>query len=237
MMNGSLISVIIPVYNCERYLGEAIETVLAQTGVRIETVVVDDGSTDGSADVVKRFGSSVKYELQPHAGPGAARNRGVELAQGEYLAFLDADDLWVENKLELQLAAFDSDAPLDAVFGHVEQFISPDLPRELAAKLLCPTELLPGRVPGTMLIKNESFRRVGPFSRGLRVGEFIEWYSRATELGLKDVMLPEMVLRRRLHASNSGIVHSDARSDYVRVLKSALDRRRQRAGCRQEAGD
>jgi glycosyltransferase involved in cell wall biosynthesis len=225
---NTLISVIIPVYNCERYLAEALESVLAQTWGRVETVIVDDGSTDGSADVAKRFGSSVRYDLQPHAGPGVARNRGVELAQGEYLAFLDADDLWVENKLELQMAAFDSDTLPDAVFGHVEQFISPDLPRALTEKIYCPVELVPGRFPGTMLIRSETFRRVGLFSSGLRVGEFIEWYSRATELGLKDVMLPQMVLRRRIHATNSGIVYRDARSDYVRVLKAALDRRRQR---------
>lgn len=227
-MDDSLISVIIPVYNCELYLAEAIETVLAQTRVRIEIVVVDDGSTDISASIAKRFGSLVRCDLRPHAGPGAARNRGVDLAQGEYLAFLDADDLWVENKLELQMAAFDSDALPDAVFGHVEQFISPDVPRALAAKLCCPAEWVPGPCPGTMLIKKETFVRVGPFSSGLRIGEFIEWYSRAKELGLKEIMLPEMVLRRRLHASNSGIVHCDARSDYVRVLKAALDRRRQR---------
>jgi glycosyltransferase involved in cell wall biosynthesis len=235
-MSTTLISVIIPVYNCERYLAGAIESVRAQTWRHIETVVVDDGSTDGSAAVAKRFGSFVKYELQPHAGPGAARNRGVELAQGEYLAFLDADDLWVENKLEVQMAAFGSDTPPDAVFGHVEQFLSPDLSQEFAERMYCPAGLVPGRFPGTMLIGSETFRRVGPFSVGLRVAEFIEWYSRATELGLKDVMLPQMVLRRRIHATNSGIVHRDASSDYVRVVKAALDRRRQRVARQGEVG-
>jgi len=235
-MSNTLISVIIPVYNCERYLAGAIASVRAQTWRHIETVVVDDGSTDGSAAVAKRFGSFVKYELQPHAGPGTARNRGVELAQGDYLAFLDADDLWMANKLELQMAAFGSDPLPDAVFGHVEQFISPDLSRELAERIECPVELVPGRFPGTMLIRSETFRRVGPFSGGLRVAEFIEWYSRATELGLKDVMLPQMVLRRRIHATNSGIVHRDARADYVRVVKAALDRRRQRVARQGEDG-
>jgi len=128
-MNNTLISVIIPVYNCERYLAEEVESVLAQTWGRIETVFVDDSSTDGSADVAKRFSPLVRYDLQPHVGPGAARNRGVKLAQGDYLAFLDADDLWAGNKLELQMAAFNSDTLPDAVFGHVEQFISPDLSR------------------------------------------------------------------------------------------------------------
>ena len=225
-MNSALISVIIPVYNCERYLAEAIESALAQAYRSIEIVVVDDGSADASTNVARRFGSAVRYDLQAHAGPGAARNRGVELAHGDYIAFLDADDLWMEKKLGLQMSAFDSDALPDAVFGHVEQFISPDLPQELAEKLECPKELMPGRFPGTMLIRKETFRRIGSFSTGFRIGEFIEWYMRATELCLKDVMLSQMVLRRRIHATNSGIIHRDGRSEYVRILKASLDRRR-----------
>ena len=227
-MNDPLISVIIPVYNGERYLAQAVESALAQSWRRMEIVIVDDGSTDGSADVARRFAPSAKYDVQPHAGPGAARNRGVEMAQGDYLAFLDADDLWVKDKLKLQMAAFDSDTSPDAVFGHVEQFVSPDLPRELAEKMDCPTELAPARLPGTMLIRNETFRKVGWFSSDLRVGEFVEWYSRAAELPTKDTIIPQMVLRRRIHATNSGILHRDARSDYVHVVKAALDRRRQR---------
>jgi glycosyltransferase involved in cell wall biosynthesis len=226
-MNEPLISAIIPVYNYERYLGEAVESVLAQNWRRLEIIVVDDGSSDGTAGVARRFGSLLRYDVQSHAGPGAARNRGVELARGDYLAFLDADDLWADDKLALQMAAFDVGSPPDAVFGHVQQFLSLDLPVALARQLKCPAELVPGRIPGTMLISIRSFKRVGPFSTDLRIGEFVEWYSRAAELRLTDVMLPQMVLKRRIHAANSGIVHRASRSDYVRVLKSALDRRRQ----------
>jgi len=110
MKQNPLISVIIPVYNGERYLAEAIESALAQTWEPVEIIIVDDGSTDGSADVASRFASSVKYDLQPHAGPGAARNRGARLARGDYLAFLDADDLWLKEKLKLQMAAMQGSA-------------------------------------------------------------------------------------------------------------------------------
>jgi glycosyltransferase involved in cell wall biosynthesis len=189
---------------------------------------VDDGSTDRSADVARCFAPTLKYHLQPHAGPGAARNRGVELARGHYLAFLDADDLWVTNKLDLQMSAFASQPGLDAVFGHVEQFVSADLPRERAEQIDCPTEPSPARLPGTMLINSETFKKVGWFSSELRVGEFVEWYARATELSISDVILPQTVLKRRIHASNSGILHRNARSDYVRVVKAAMDRRRRR---------
>ncbi len=222
------ISVIIPVYNGERYLVEALESVLAQTLKPIEIIVIDDDSTDESANVAKSFVPVVKYDLQHHAGPGSARNRGVELARGQYLAFLDADDLWVTNKLDLQMSAFTSQPGLDAVFGHVEQFVSADLPRERAEQMDCPAEAAPARLPGTMLIKSETFKKVGWFSSELRVGEFVEWYARAAELSISDVILPQTVLQRRIHASNSGILHRNARSDYVRVVKAAMDRRRRR---------
>ena len=225
-MDHPLISVIIPVYNGEPYLAAAIESALAQTWNPIEIIVIDDGSTDGSAGVAKGFVPSVKYELQRHAGPGAARNRGVALAQGDYFAFLDADDLWPREKLEFQMAAFNASAPPEAVFGYVEQFVSPDLSPDDAAKMDCPPGATPARLPGTMLIKRQTFKEAGWFSNKLRVGEFVEWYARATEIPINDIMIPKVVLRRRIHATNSGILHRDARSDYVRVVKAAIDRRR-----------
>ena len=88
-----LVSVIIPVYNYDRYLAEAVESVLSQTYQHLEVIIVDDGSTDQSGEVARSFaGSGVRYCPQVHAGIGPARNKGVELAQGEFLAFLDADD-------------------------------------------------------------------------------------------------------------------------------------------------
>ena len=98
-----LVSVVIPAYNCERYLGRAIRSVLAQTYPRIECIVVDDGSTDGTAEVIDRFGSAVRAIRQENGGAAAARNAGIRTATGRYIAFLDADDYWLRNKLELQI--------------------------------------------------------------------------------------------------------------------------------------
>ena len=227
-MSHSLITVIIPVYNCERYLAEAIDSALAQTWRPTEIIVVDDGSTDGSAAIAGRFAQRVKYDLISHGGAGAARNRGVALAAGDYLAFLDADDLWMKRKLESQMAVFNSPNRPDLLLGLVEHFISPDVDSLLGNKIRCPTEPMPGRVPGTMLIPTPIFRRVGPFCETLTVGEFVEWYSRAMDLKLKELILSDVVLRRRLHSTNLGILNRDARSDYARVAKAAIDRRRQK---------
>jgi glycosyltransferase involved in cell wall biosynthesis len=226
MGNKSLVSVIIPVYNCERYLAQATESALVQTYQPIEIIVIDDGSTDDSAQVAKRFSPSVQYVHQPNSGIGAARNSGINLAQGSFLAFLDADDVWVEDKLMQQMAVFKSTPGLDLVFGHVQQFISPELAENEKNKIYCPAEKMPGYVASAMLIKKESFFRIGLFETDWKIGEFINWYIRAKELGLKSFMLPEVVLKRRLHSYNMGIRGRDSRTDYVRILKASLDRRR-----------
>ena len=225
-MDSPLVSAIIPVYNGEKYLVEAIESVLAQTYRHIELIVVDDGSTDRSAEVAGRYGDRLKYRYRMHGGAGAARNHGIDLAQGSMFAFLDADDIWVEDKISLQMAAFGKNPELDIVFGHVEQFLSTELPEELKKKIRCPEEIMPSYLPGTMLVRRESFIRVGPFSTEWRVGEGIDWYSRAKEKGLRVVMLPEVLMRRRLHSDNMGIRERGERGDYARVIKASLDRRR-----------
>ena len=223
-------SAIIPVYNGERYLAPAIESALAQTYPPLEVIVVDDGSTDETAIVASGFGQQVTYYRQAHTGPGAARNRGIELARGELLAFLDADDLWEPDKLARQVVALETEADLEAVFGSVRQFYSPDLDVSVARRIRLIAEVMPGIVPGTMLIRKDAFLRVGWFVTTLRIGEFIDWHSRAVEARLRMLMLPEVVMQRRLHEANLGIRERDAAVDYVRLLKAALDRRRHPAG-------
>jgi glycosyltransferase involved in cell wall biosynthesis len=226
MGNSSLVSVIIAVYNGERYLAEAIDTVLAQTYQPIEIIVIDDGSTDNSAPVAQQFAQRIRYFYQPNAGLGAARNAGVEVSQGDYLSFLDADDLWIENKIALQMALFQSNPEADLVFGHVQQFISPELDEAKQSTIYCPPEKMPGYIAGTMVIKRKSFLQAGPFETNWQIGEFVQWYIKIKEKRLKSLMLSEVVLKRRLHTDNMGIRDRDSRIDYVRIMKASLDRRR-----------
>jgi glycosyltransferase involved in cell wall biosynthesis len=227
-MSTPLVSVIIPVYNGERYLVEAIESVLGQTYQPLDVIVVDDGSTDGSVGIAHGFGSSVRYCFQANAGLGAARNHGVRVARGSFFAFLDADDVWLEDKLARQMEAFNRDSGLDMAFGYVRQFVSPDVNQLSQTTLRLDAEVLSGYFAGTMLIKVSAFFRVGLFETKWKVGEFIDWFSRAMEHGLKSVLLPEVVMKRRIHATNMGIRYRDHQADYVRILKAALDRRRRR---------
>jgi glycosyltransferase involved in cell wall biosynthesis len=223
-----LVSVLIGVYNCENYLAEAIDSVLAQTYGAIELIVVDDGSTDGTRRVAEAYGSRVRYSFQERAGMGAGRNHAVSLAQGDYFAFLDADDRFRPRKIELQMAVFERDRSVDAVFGHMSEFISPDLGPAEAARLRSPVHDAPWPTPNLMTVTRDAFFRVGPFSTTLRVGIGVDWYARALEAGIKQVMLPDVVLERRLHTQNNGIRERASRAQYLHVLKASIDRRRER---------
>jgi glycosyltransferase involved in cell wall biosynthesis len=223
--NQPLISVIIPIYNGEAYLAEAIDSVLAQDYRRLEVIIVDDGSNDGSPAIAKRY-ALAKYCRQEHSGLGTALNRGIQAASGELLAFLDADDLWAKDKLSRQLAALTKNSGLDAVFGQVKPFFSPEMHARMRRQPKEKITIIPGYAKGAMLVKREFLFRVGWFATMWKVGDFIDWYARAQELGLRSMMLPDVVLYRRLHSDNMGIRAAGNGSDYVRIVKAALDRRR-----------
>jgi glycosyltransferase involved in cell wall biosynthesis len=225
------ISVVIPCWNGASYLAEAIESARSQEG-DLEILVVDDGSVDASVSVAERFGDPVRCLALSHEGAAQARNRGVEAARGELLSFLDADDLWTPGSLQRLTAALDRDPALEMALGHTEQFVSPEIAEPDRSRLACDPAPVAARVAGAMLVRRPSFDRVGRFSPRLATGEFVDWYARADELGLRSCMLPDTVLRRRLHRTNHGVVRRDARPDYLRVIKASLDRRR--AGKRPE---
>jgi len=116
------ISVIIPTYNCSKYVGGAIQSILDQSYANIEIIVVDDGSTDDTKDSILPFMNRIVYVFQENRGLPGARNRGMQEASGEYLAFLDADDLWRNNKLEIQAKVLDSFPYVSIVFSDFSVF-------------------------------------------------------------------------------------------------------------------
>lgn len=222
----SVISVMIPVYNGEAYLGEAIDSVLQQSYRPIEIIVVDDGSDDASGDVARSYGELVRYTRQDRAGNGAARNRAVGLATGDFFTFLDADDRLVSGALQRLVAALAQDDTLEAIYGHVREFISPDLDAEALARLRPPIDRIAGCLPTNMLMRRDAFLRVGEFATHLRVGVTVDWSARADEIGMPTTLLDDVLFERRLHSDNNGIREREHRSHYLHVVKAALDRRR-----------
>ncbi len=235
------ISTIIPVYNNEHYLPEAVASVMMQRSVMPRDVtmdvwIVDDGSTDRTPQVANGLagqdsqssGVAVTVLRQANAGAAAARNYGAASSRGDLLAFLDSDDLWTEGRLAWMFAALEADPALDVVFGYVEQFISPELSAQEQARLICPTELIPGYHPSGMLIRRTAFEQVGGYDPQWAHGEIIDWYLRLKEAGLKERLLSQVVFRRRIHGANS-VLKPFAQQAYPRVLRAALARRRARA--------
>jgi glycosyltransferase involved in cell wall biosynthesis len=233
-MKPPLISCIVPVFNGERYLREALDSIRAQTYRRLEIIVADDGSTDGTAAVVAGFGEHVRYLTQPNAGPAAARNLGLRAAQGDFVAFLDADDLWHPEKLARQMARFQARLDLDLCVTHVQNFWVAELAGEASGYRGHPrlAPAIPGYVCQALLTRRTLFDMVGAFNTGLPAGEDTDWFLHAAEHGAVMEILPEVLVYRRLHQTNIswGLtrVNSRERDVLLQVLKASLDRRRPR---------
>lgn len=223
MTDQPSISVVIPVYNTERFLGRAIESVLRQSEQVTEILVVDDGSTDNSRAIAQGY-ESVRYLYQANAGQAAARNRGVSETTGDMLAFLDADDLWTVNKVEKQLGILRENPDVGAVFGNARQFIDPTT--DGSTIRTHPSEPRPAHLPAAMLVRREVFNRIGPYRTDLVAAEVVDWYARALDSGISMLTLPDVVLLRRIHDANLGRTTPNTRPAYLSAIRSAIQRRR-----------
>ena len=220
------VSVIVPCHDAARYIDEALASVAAQGVPDLEVLVIDDGSTDDSAAVAARHGGAVRVHSQPNAGAAAARNRGLELARGALVAFLDADDVWTPNSLGDRLAALDAEPDAGYAAGLVQQFVSPDFPAESRSHLAEFVEVSAGRVAGGMLVRRSVIESVGHFDAAYRSGEVIDWVARADAAGVRAALVPRVVLRRRIHAANSTRRNARLPGDYLRMLRSSIARQR-----------
>jgi glycosyltransferase involved in cell wall biosynthesis len=227
------LSVVIPAYNAAPYLGEALESVLAETASLgaarpAEIIVIDDASRDRTAEIAAAYaGPGVRLISNPaQTGAGGARNNGVAAAGGAYLAFLDADDLWTKGRLARLFAALDGAGAAGIAFGHTRQFACPRMDPALRGKLRVPPDPMPAYCAGGMLLRRADFTSVGRFAEGFAVGEFIDWFARAKEKGLQPVLIDDVVLERRIHGANQSVLQRQSYTDYAQVLKRALDRRR-----------
>ncbi|MEZ5098540.1 MAG: glycosyltransferase [Thermoleophilia bacterium] len=229
-MSGPLVSCIVPCFQGVRYLADALDSILAQTHRPIEPIVVDDGSTDGSAAVVRRFGAAVAYVHQPNRGAAAACNRGVALARGELIAFLEQDDLWEPDKLARQVAALAAAPDRAFCVAHARNFWVPELAAEAARHAgRRAAQPVPGYVIQTLVARREAFERVGGFDESLPYTFATDWFLRAEDLGVRGLLLDDVLTHRRLHDANTSRRNRAASHDeFLHLVKATLDRRRDR---------
>ncbi len=218
-----LISVIIPVYNGDKFILEAISNIFSQNYPALEIIIVDDGSTDNSKIIIENLDIDVRYFYQPNDGPASARNRGIKDVSGEFIAFLDVDDLWPENNLILLLNEMQNDSDVDVVRGHAQLFKNND---DGSVEFVGnPDESFPNYI-GAGLYRKLAFSKVGLFDDELTFGEDEDWYTRAKELKLKMKRLDEVTLYVRRHGGNMTEGKSLVELNKLKVFKKALDRER-----------
>lgn len=226
---GPLVSVVIPVFNGERFLRDAVQSVLAQKYSSLEIIIVDDGSTDDTATVARSFPETVHYLHQPNQGPAAARNRGIEHAQGGLIAFADADDLWPAGKLELQLSYLLRDPNIDIVLGRIQQvLLSEAVNGQTQSQEFGETGFSVNL--GSAVIRKSVFERVGLFDETMRYSEDVDWFMRAREGGAAIVTVDAVTLLYRQHEQNMTRGKSTSDLNVLKALKKSLDRRRERTG-------
>lgn len=216
-------SVVIPAYNAADTIGETVGSVLTQTVRAREIIVVDDGSTDATVSVVTAIAGPITVVKQKQTGPGAATTAGFRRVTTPFVATLDADDLWLPEKIARQLAAFQDDPDLAGVFSLARQFLHgqvPDPNGEGAVTRLWTRT--------TLLFRMDAVREVGDLVDfpGL-LGEMVDWLARSRDLGQRHLMLDEILAMRRVRAGSLSSNRDAARNrSYLVAVQRAIERRK-----------
>jgi glycosyltransferase involved in cell wall biosynthesis len=214
-------SVVIPAYNAAAFIGETLDSVFAQTVPPSRVIVVDDGSPDATAETVLSYGRGVELVQQPNAGPGAATSRGIAMVDTPFMATLDADDLWLPNKLERQFSAFAAQPELAANFTRIANFRGGD---PSSADLAGAYD---GWLRPAMLVRTEIARAIGPIIDPPGAGDMVDWIARLREYGRPVTVLPEVLVLRRVHAGSMTAKGVQSLSQgYLQVARAAMLRRR-----------
>jgi len=217
------ISVIIPVFNAEDFLEDALRSIFEQNYQNMEIIVVDDGSTDDTDVLLQKYGEEIHCIRQENRGPSAARNRGLQISTGELIAFLDADDEWSKTKIKLQLSQMKSDDSLEIVVGKLRRFwTEKKLDRTERHYIDEGTKVLH---LGASLFKREAFEKIGLFDENLLHGEDWDWFIRAKDSGLKIGMFPDVVMYQCLHQNNLTRNREEGNQNILKMLKKNIDRR------------
>ena len=219
------LSVIIPCYNAGLYLAQAVSSIRKQQtsfSLITEIIVIDDGSTDGCVEHLQ--GSDLKILHQDHQGASAARNYGMKEATGDYLLFLDADDVLVNDAIELLYQKLMQKENTAVALGMAEEFISEEIDAKTAAEL--PKKEVPfgAFLSGCCFGKKEELLKVGFFDTSLnQAGETVDYLARLRNSGLSVVQLDKVTVRRRIHLTNSGrVLMQGQMQDYATIIRRRL---------------
>jgi len=223
------VSVIIPAYNSASFIHKAIDSVLAQSFEDYEIIVVNDGSSDNTVECLASYAGRLQVITQPNAGASKARNTGIQAAKGEFVAFLDADDLWRPSKLEQQVAALRAKPNWVACYTETSykadeetQIQQPEPLAKLVTKDLKQVFLHPYLVTSSFMVRREVLNRVGYFDEGLKTAEDIDLYLRIAEQGPIGLLQTSLVWKADIEGSLGSLLSSY--QDNLTVVERFLQR-------------
>lgn len=224
-MKSSEIDVIIAVYNGEKFIEEAIVSVQNQTWKDLNIIVVDDGSTDETLNIVTALSKSdnrISILARSHHGVSATLNAAIKYSSARYIAFLDADDLWDVNKLTIQMNAL-ANSENEVCFCMIREFET--LPENASQTYRARTEPLKGFSKTTFLGDRSIFTRFGLFDETVAIGDFVDWFSRVVRAEVSFIMLDQILAFRRIHENNT--TRNISKNVFLKLLKTHLDAKRE----------
>jgi glycosyltransferase involved in cell wall biosynthesis len=226
-MRRPSVSVVMAVRNGERHVAAAIASVRAQTHAPDEILVVDGGSSDRTAEIARSF-AGVRCVAQTDRGVANAYNLGIATTTGDFVAFLSHDDLWTPDKLAVQVAHMERHPELQYTTARVRFFLEPGcaIPSGFRPELLDGDHV--GTIMETLVARRSVFGVVGPFDPALATAEDVDWFARARDLGVAAAVVPQVLLRKRVHDTNLSITTTTNDRDILAALQRSIARKRER---------
>lgn len=225
-MFKSLASIIVPVFNGEKYIGETLKSILSQDYAEKEIIVINDGSTDRSEKIIQSF-SEIKYIVQENSGVPEARNRGIRESRGEFIAFSDQDDIWRPNKLSDQVNYLLENPQTDYVISMrktvLEEGVTP--PAWLKKELLDSENI--DHSPSSLLARKSVFEKVGFFNSELKNASDVDWFFRAKDEGSKKGVIQKVHYLKLIHQDNQSYRVKELHAEYMRLIKQSIKRHKE----------
>ncbi|HWE46914.1 MAG TPA: glycosyltransferase [Caulobacteraceae bacterium] len=219
------VSVVMAVRNGVRFIDQALDSLEASTVTPREVLVIDGRSEDGTAEVVRRR-SWTTLVAQQSSGIADAYNEAIAQTRGGLIAFLSHDDLWAPHKLARHVDVMTARPDLALTVSLVQHFLEPGAvaPSGFRRELL--DEPVPGMLMEALVARRDVFEAVGPFDNRFATGEDTDWFARARDLGVAQTVIPEVLVRKRVHAANASLNDSQTNTNLLTALRRSVERKR-----------
>jgi len=223
--NEAKVSVILPIYNGEKYLQACINSIFNQSVLPKEILVIDDGSTDNSAKIAFQY-PQIQYLKIPNKGVAHARNKGLEMASFDWVAFIDQDDLWTSDSLKIRLNALENSANAKIIIGKQKWFLDGLKTRPSWVKEEQMQDNLDGYLLGCSLIHKELFVQYGTFNDSYRFGSDFDWFFRLKDASENFFQVNEVVLEKRIHEMNESRHAQASLNELTKAIYQSILRKR-----------